>query len=369
MKHDVFLSYNRKDAQAAEKVAKFLREHRVRVWKDLEQPDRNTWTEDIADAINQSRAFVCLFGEHGAGKTQKKELGFANQLKDEGKLIVELIQLPNSTTDTYLKFIRANQTMKDWTDGVTDENLVALLWSINGFVTEDIPFTKGAAATQLVISIAGGSGSGLEFLTTLTARELERNGHKHSTIGVVSADDYYKSGQIPPGQRNTNRYNIDVNLDHPEMLNLELLGTHINKLRQGYPVLKPVWDKKSNTLIKSEFMNPPDVLLVEGTFLLSSQAIVEASDANVFVKVDDDIRLARRISKDVWMRQMELRNVMEYYFANVRPGYNEWVRPMSRKHANVSVEMSLNSSNHDELDFAGTARRLVTKVNKHIKRG
>jgi uridine kinase len=179
----------------------------------------------------------------------------------------------------------------------------------------------------LVIGIAGGSGSGK---TTLANMVLDRVGRER--IAYLPHDAYYKDlTALPPNQR------MAVNFDHPDSLDTELLIQHIQQLKNYQPVDLPVYDFKTHTRTQQVIrVEPKPVIMVEGILIFVDKALRDLLDVKVFVDTDSDIRLIRRLERDILERGRTTEMVIRQYMATVRPMHLEFVEP-SKRYADVIV--------------------------------
>ena len=181
--------------------------------------------------------------------------------------------------------------------------------------------------TPLVIGIAGGSGSGK---TTVAQEILNRVGP--SRISFLQHDAYYKDlSGLPPTQR------AAVNFDHPNSLETELLIEHIQSLKAGQPVRVPVYDFAHHRRTENSFeVLPRGVVLVEGILIFAESDLRELFDVKIFVDTDDDVRLIRRMQRDISERGRTAETVIKQYMATVRPMHLEFVEP-SKRYADVII--------------------------------
>lgn len=182
-------------------------------------------------------------------------------------------------------------------------------------------------ATPLVIGIAGGSGSGK---TTVANVILSRVGAEH--IAYLPHDAYYKDlHQLPPNQR------AEINFDHPDSLDNELMIAHIEMLKQWQPVELPVYDfKHDRRTEKTIRIDPQPVILVEGILIFGLKELRPLFDVKIFVDTDADIRFIRRLQRDIYQRGRTTESVIEQYLATVRPMHLKFVEP-SRRYADIIV--------------------------------
>ena len=190
------------------------------------------------------------------------------------------------------------------------------------------PSARGAkVATPLVIGIAGGSGSGK---TTVAQEILQRVGPDR--IAFLQHDSYYKDlSGLPPTQR------AEVNFDHPNSLETELLTEHIATLRDGKAVEVPIYDFSTHSRTTRTFaVQPRRVILVEGILIFTEAALRDMFDVKIFVDTDSDLRLIRRLERDIAERGRTAQSVIKQYQTTVRPMHLEFVEP-SKRYADVII--------------------------------
>ena len=178
----------------------------------------------------------------------------------------------------------------------------------------------------LVIGIAGGSGSGK---TTLMKRLVEQF---DDDVSVLSHDNYYRRHD-----ELTYEERCLINYDEPASLETDLMSHHLDLLRQGQAIDCPVYDytvhNRSNETIRIE---PRKVIIVEGIMIFENEALRNLMDIRIFVDTDADIRLCRRIKRDVNKRGRSLESVLTQYQQTVKPMHEQYVEP-SKKYANLVV--------------------------------
>lgn len=174
----------------------------------------------------------------------------------------------------------------------------------------------------IVIGIAGGTGSGK---TTLT-REL-REHFGQNEVSVLNHDSYYKRhDELPYAQR------CKLNYDHPDSFDTPLLIEHLNTLRGGQSVEVPVYDYSiHNRSDQTVTVFPAPVIIVEGILIFASPELCEQMDMKVFVDTDADVRILRRIVRDVKKRGRTLDSVVSQYLTTVKPMHEQFVEPSKRK--------------------------------------
>ena len=187
--------------------------------------------------------------------------------------------------------------------------------------------TAASRRAALVIGIAGGSGSGK---TTVAQEILQRVGPDR--IAFLQHDSYYKDlSGLPPRQR------AEVNFDHPDSLETDLLTEHIATLREGNAVEVPIYDFSTHSRTDKTFtVQPRRVILVEGILIFTERALREMFDVKIFVDTDSDIRFIRRLERDLAERGRTTESVIKQYQNTVRPMHLEFVEP-SKRYADVII--------------------------------
>ena len=178
----------------------------------------------------------------------------------------------------------------------------------------------------LVIGIAGGTGSGK---TTLMKNIVSRFGDE---VTVISHDNYYKRhDELTYEQR------CLINYDEPAAFETELMVAHLAQLKAGHAIECPVYDftvhNRSNDLVTIE---PRRIIIVEGILIFADEALRELMDVRIFVDTDADVRLCRRIKRDVNKRGRTLESVLTQYQTTVKPMHEKYVEP-SKRFANIVV--------------------------------
>jgi uridine kinase len=181
--------------------------------------------------------------------------------------------------------------------------------------------------SPLVIGIAGGSGSGK---TTVANVVLERVGA--TRIAYLPHDAYYRDlSSLPDTQRE------QVNFDHPNSLETELLIRHIQQLKNWQPVNLPVYDFTTDRRTEHYIrIDPQRVILVEGILIFGEPALRDLLDIKIFVDTDPDIRFIRRLQRDITERGRKTEAVINQYLTTVRPMHLEFVEP-SKRYADVII--------------------------------
>lgn len=178
----------------------------------------------------------------------------------------------------------------------------------------------------LVIGIAGGTGSGK---TTLTNRLKERFG---KDISVISHDNYYRSqDDISFEER------VKTNYDHPDSFETDLLIEHLKQLKNGHSIECPIYSFSEHTRTKdTRKIDPTKVIIVEGILIFQNPELLNMLDIRIFVDTDPDVRILRRILRDVKERGRSLDSVVTQYLATVKPMHEQFVEP-SKRNADIIV--------------------------------
>lgn len=173
----------------------------------------------------------------------------------------------------------------------------------------------------MIIGICGGSGSGK---TTIARKIFETVGGEN--VILIEQDSYYRNlADMPLDERR------QANFDHPDAIDSDLLMSHIDNLRNGRPVEMPVYDFKTHTRTDEiEYIEPRPVVIIEGILIFSQPGILDLLDVKVFVDTPDDIRLLRRIRRDIHERGRTLEQTLSQYENTIRPMHFEFVEPAKR---------------------------------------
>jgi len=173
----------------------------------------------------------------------------------------------------------------------------------------------------LVIGIAGGTGSGKTTLAARLIRELADD------VAVLEHDWYYRDrSAVPMNERE------GINYDEPQALDNALLAQHLAELRAGRAVESPQYDFATHTRKAStRRVEAARIVAVEGILLFAIPELCAAFDLRIFVDTDDDIRLMRRITRDIVDRQRDIASIQQQYYATVRPMHVQYVAPSKRE--------------------------------------
>lgn len=179
----------------------------------------------------------------------------------------------------------------------------------------------------LTIGIAGGTASGK---TTVARRIIERlAGHP---VAFLDQDAYYRElSDLPLEERRA------FNFDHPDAFDTDLMVSHLRELQAGRAVDKPVYSFAEHTRTRDTVrVHPGDAVIVEGILVLALEQVRRELDVKVFVDSDADVRVIRRLSRDIKERGREFDGVIEQYFRTVRPMHYGFVEP-SKRYADIII--------------------------------
>ncbi len=173
----------------------------------------------------------------------------------------------------------------------------------------------------VIIGVTGGSSSGKTTVSRAIYDQLQ-----NESIMILQQDAYYNDqANMPMAERKA------VNYDHPLAFDTDLLIEQLKQLRNNHAIEKPVYDytqyTRSSQTIHQE---PKDVIILEGILILDDERLRDLMDIKVFVDTDDDIRIIRRIERDIKERQRDLDGIIKQYLTTVKPMYHQFVEPTKR---------------------------------------
>ena len=194
----------------------------------------------------------------------------------------------------------------------------------------------------ILIGVTGGSGSG----KTSVSRAIFNHFPDHS-IMMVEQDSYYKDQSHLSFEERLN-----TNYDHPFAFDTDLLIEHIQKLQQYEAIEKPVYDYVAHTRsVATILQEPKEVIILEGILILEDERLRNLMDIKIYVDTDDDIRIIRRIKRDMEERGRTLDSVIEQYLSVVKPMYHQFIEP-TKRYADIIVPEG--GENHVAIDLLAT---------------
>jgi uridine kinase len=179
----------------------------------------------------------------------------------------------------------------------------------------------------LVVGIAGGTASG----KTTVARKIHE-ALAGSRVAFIDQDSYYRDlSDLTLEERR------ELNFDHPDAFDTDLLVHHLRVLKAGVAIEKPVYNFVTSTREKRTVpVHPAELVLIEGILVLHIEAIRKELDVRIFVDAEDDVRIIRRLTRDIKERGRDFDHVVAQYFRHVRPMHMGFVEP-SKRHADIIV--------------------------------
>ncbi len=206
-------------------------------------------------------------------------------------------------------------------------------------------------ASPLIIGIAGGTGSGKSTVSQKVAEVLRRSG----SVAFIDMDAYYR--HYPELTLDERRR---VNWDHPDTIDAELLVEHLTELAAGRPIAKPVYDFVQH-LRSAECVpvEPAQAIVVDGILLFVDERVRALCDVKIFVDADADVRLIRRIRRDIVARGRPLDEILDQYLSTVQPMHLQFVEP-SKRYADVIIPGGGHNPVAIEMIAAQIQRRLLT---------
>ena len=200
----------------------------------------------------------------------------------------------------------------------------------------------------ILIGIAGGTGSGK---TTLANKLIDSFGKDE--VSVLRHDNYYKRHDEMCYEERSK-----LNYDHPDAFDTELLCEHIRMLKEGKAIQMPVYDYSiHNRSEKTIQVDPAPVIVLEGILIFAETSLCELMDIKVFVDTDADVRILRRIVRDVKERGRSLDSVIDQYLTTVKPMHEQFVEPSKRR---ADIIIPEGGENLVALDM------LIQRVKKHL---
>jgi uridine kinase len=180
---------------------------------------------------------------------------------------------------------------------------------------------------SMIIGICGGTGSGK---TTIARMIVESIGA--DKVVLVEQDSYYRNmADMPLDERQ------HANFDHPDSIDSDLLVNHLKRLKNGQTIEMPVYDFRTHTRSEeTEHIEPTQVVIVEGILIFAEPRVLDLLDVRVFVDTPDDVRLIRRLRRDVEERGRSFERTLWQYEHTIRPMHQQFVEP-SKRHADIII--------------------------------
>jgi len=204
---------------------------------------------------------------------------------------------------------------------------------------------------MLVIGIAGGTGSGK---TTVVRKIIERFPRKG--VAVLAQDSYYRDNSHLPMEKR-----LEINFDHPDSLEFELLIEHVKRLKKGETIQQPIYSYLTCTRSKETIpVEPMRVIIVEGILILTHKILRNLLDLKVFVSADADDRLIRVIHRDIVERGRSIDKVLERYNQTVKPMHLQFIEPSKRY-----ADLILPQGGHNNVAI----NVLTTTIERYLEQG
>ncbi len=199
----------------------------------------------------------------------------------------------------------------------------------------------------IIIGVTGGTGSGK---TTVTRKIIEEFGDE--SLAYIPQDAYYKDqSHLTMDER------VLTNYDHPFAFDNDLLSEHIRQLLDGQAVQMPVYDfTQHNRAEETIRVEPKEVIIIEGILIFSDKELRDLMDIKVFVDTDDDIRIIRRIKRDMAERGRSLDSIIDMYTSIVKPMHEQFIEP-TKKFADIIIPEG--GSNNVAIDLMTTKIRSI----------
>ena len=206
----------------------------------------------------------------------------------------------------------------------------------------------------IVIGVTGGSGSGKTTVSKAIYENL-----RGQSIQIINQDTYYNDqADMTMEERKA------VNYDHPLAFDTALLIEQLDALRHNQAVEMPVYDYKEYTRSQATVhVEPQDVIILEGILILDDERLRDLMDIKVYVDADDDIRILRRIQRDMQERGRSLESIISQYLKTVKPMYHQFIEP-TKRYADIIVPDG--GENHVAIDILTTKVRDVLAKRGHL---
>jgi len=186
---------------------------------------------------------------------------------------------------------------------------------------------------MITIGVYGGTGSGKTTIVSQIVSEFPT-----SEIQVISQDSYYKD---------TSHLTFDercaLNFDHPDAIDFPLLYQHVNSLKNGENIEQPVYSFETHNRTKETVtVVPKKILIIEGILILNYPKLRSLFDLKIFIDADSDMRMERRVSRDISERGRTTEEVLNRYLNNLKPMHKQFIEPM-KVHADITLENHQNT--------------------------
>ncbi|EZL26269.1 TPA: uridine kinase [Streptococcus pyogenes ABC020038262] len=179
----------------------------------------------------------------------------------------------------------------------------------------------------IIIGVTGGSGGG----KTSVSRAI-LDSFPNARIAMIQHDSYYKDQFHMSFEER-----VKTNYDHPLAFDTDFMIQQLKELLAGRPVDIPIYDYKKHTRSNTTFrQDPQDVIIVEGILVLEDERLRDLMDIKLFVDTDDDIRIIRRIKRDMMERGRSLESIIDQYTSVVKPMYHQFIEP-SKRYADIVI--------------------------------
>jgi len=186
---------------------------------------------------------------------------------------------------------------------------------------------------MIIIGVFGGTGSGKTTIVNQIVSDFNA-----SDIQVISQDAYYKDNSSI-----TYEERCLLNFDHPEAIDFELLYEHLSALKNGENIQQPIYDFKThNRTDKTLQISPKKILILEGILIMNYPKLRSLLDLKVFIETNSDMRMERRVKRDITERGRTPKEVMDRYLNNLKPMHDQFIEPM-KMHADLIVENHKNT--------------------------
>jgi len=180
---------------------------------------------------------------------------------------------------------------------------------------------------MLILGIAGGTGSGKTTVVKQILNELP-----DEEVTVISQDSYYRKNDHLSFQERCN-----INFDHPNAIDFELLINHVHELKKGNIIEQPIYSFATHNRVQDTLItHPKKVVIIEGILILTNKDLRDLIDIKVFVHADSDERLIRRLKRDIHERGRDINEVLDRYQSTLKPMHQEFIEP-TKNYADIII--------------------------------